>query len=195
MAGTFTKHGLTFEDHHFKDAEGQYQSSPPKNLKTLYEYLPTERDATSKQTPQKLVFKSAVNALKVQGHCCGVYTLVTGKMHNDRPTWKHSTEDLMIVLGKGAGEDFWVVVHSKTLSTKERWCMKAPVSGSDKSFPFDGTHGKWQEWTGRVWELSSTATCRPSHHGWGADGGDGYQFHQESSFHDHQFAVHKGNSH
>ena len=30
---TFGKHGITYDDHHFKDKEGAYQGSPPGNLK------------------------------------------------------------------------------------------------------------------------------------------------------------------
>lgn len=30
MANTFVKHGIRYDDHHFKDAEGKVQSSPPR---------------------------------------------------------------------------------------------------------------------------------------------------------------------
>ena len=193
MANTFTKTGIGFEDHHMKDAEGRYQSSPPKNLKTLYDFLPSERDTAAKLTPQKVVIKCAINALKVQGHCCGVYTLIHGKQHNDRPMWKHSSEDLTLCLSKVGGDSCWVVAHSKTLETKERLCMKASAAG-DRTFPF-GSAYKWSEWDGRDWREAPSLSARPSHHGWGADSGDGWQFPSETSYHEQQFALHKATAH
>lgn len=190
MAGTFTKHGLVYEDHHFKDGEGHYQGSPPKNLKTLYDFLPTERDQQVKQTPQKVVLKCDINALKLQGHCLGVYTLIHGKTHNDRPMWKHAIEDLILCYSKGGkDDDVWVVADSKTIHTKERRCLKGACDG-DQKLPFAKAI-KWSEWNGRDWQHAEKLSCKPSHHGWGADGGDGWNTPLEKSYHDHQFAMHK----
>lgn len=36
-----TKHGLVFDDHHFK-VDGRYEKSPPSKYKAMYDYLPTE---------------------------------------------------------------------------------------------------------------------------------------------------------
>ena len=172
-----------------RDTDGRVQTSPPKNLKTLYDFLPSERDAVQKQTPMKVVLKSTINELKVQGHCLGVYTLVHGQLRNERPMWKHSTEDLMLCLSKGGSEEVWVIAHSKTLDTKERVCMKVATE-AERNLPFSNSV-RWLEWTGRDWQPAPSVTARPSHHGWGADGGDGWQFHQEKSYHTQQFESHR----
>ncbi len=36
-----TKHGLVYDDHHFK-VDGRYERSPPSKFKAMYDYLPTE---------------------------------------------------------------------------------------------------------------------------------------------------------
>ena len=33
----------------------------------------------------------------------------------------------------------------------------------------------WTEWDGRDWAPAASVTCRPSFHGYGQDGGDGWQ--------------------
>ena len=49
-----------------QDKDGQFQPSPPKDLDKLYKQGP----------PQRVYIESAINALKQQTMCCGVYTLL-----------------------------------------------------------------------------------------------------------------------
>ena len=66
MAGTFTKHGLVYEDHHMKNKDGAYEMSPPSGLEKLYSYLPnTQRDDEqgSHKIPQKIVLRASLACL------------------------------------------------------------------------------------------------------------------------------------
>jgi len=193
MADTFTKHGLTHGDHHFKDSSGKEQATPPKELKTLYDYLPSSDGGhhDAKQIPMKLAITSEVNALKGQARCLGVYTLVSGKRHNEQPMWRHSTEDLVVALAKDASKDCWMVARSVTIDNKEDRCMKI----ESRPMPWSNKSASWQEWDGRNWSPAPTVKCRPSYHGWGHDGGDGWQHSKETSFHDGCVNSRRGRTH
>lgn len=168
----FQKSGIVYSDHHFKDKEGAYQSSPPKELKVLYDYLPTEREKAEKTVPTKVYMQADINALKAQTHVCGVYTLVHGearpwkstkaeqseKFEGGKPMWKHTTEDLVLAADKVNGEDGWVVCKFTTFGTKKQCSMR--VVGAVP--PHDAKAAVWQEWDGRDWIPAPTFKCRPS---------------------------------
>ena len=140
MSGTaaiYQKAGIVYEDHHMKDKEGNYQASPPRELKTLYDYLPSEKDSASeKKIPERLCLQGEINALKAQTHACGVYTLLheeqrpwKGKKEDagdvKNALWKHATEDLVIGLSKSSSsENVWIVAQWSTFATKPQVCMK-----------------------------------------------------------------------
>jgi len=154
------KHGLTYEDHHFRDKEGKYQGSPPRELTKLYDQGP----------PKKVSMTAEINSLKAQTQCCGVYTLLpeskTSKGGEGGATmWKHSTEDLVLTSTKISGEDGWVVTRFTTAGVRQQICMKALTNPGE--FPFKNT--TWQEWDGRGWIPAPSVKCRPSWHGWGLD--------------------------
>jgi len=175
----FTKMGITYGDHHLKDKEGAYQSSPPKELKVLYDYLPTEREKPEKGIPTKLVLQGEINSLKSQSVACGVYSLVHGearpwkstkgeqkeKYEGGKPMWKHALEDYVITADKIGGEDGWVVSKFTTLNCKKMSCMR--LVGTTP--PYDPKAGTWQEWDGRDWIAAPTVKCRATYHGWGLD--------------------------
>jgi hypothetical protein len=185
-AATFQKAGLTYEDHHFKLPDGTYQGSPPKNLTKLYTYLPGSADDENK-IPQKAVLRAGINALKTQGHCEGTYTVVTGKTNEGMPVYKHNEQDLYLALMKLKGESCWVVARSLTFETKPQLSLKVAVG---EGFPW-GASLVWQEWNGRDWQPAPSLRAKPSFHGYGQDGGDGWRTHKEDSYHQAQWDVHK----
>lgn len=67
------KMGLSHEDMHLRKADGRYQASPPKELRTLYDYLPTDDSPLSAQykVPTKVSLEGAINSLRQQSHCLG----------------------------------------------------------------------------------------------------------------------------
>ena len=126
-----TKHGLVYDDHHFK-RDGKVESTPPTNMKSLYDYLPSDQvtakrcvkapcgksasDAglrsqvatSAKHIPSKLCLKgdnptSHAACLKQQTRCLGVYTRVPGRDANGHPMWKHVDDDLCIGSAKVCG--------------------------------------------------------------------------------------------
>ena len=122
--------------------------------------------------PPKLNLGSAINALKAQNHCAGVYVLQKqpGKPEgeaNKQPLYKHCSEDLQICAGTVKGEPGWVVCKFSTASSgRQQVCMR--LSGA--SLPYErGNQGKWQEWDGRDWIPAPSVNCKPSWHGWGLD--------------------------
>ena len=101
----FSSPGLTYDDHHIKSKDGTYEASPPETLRSLY---------SQEGPPPKLNLGSAINALKAQNHCAGVYVLQKqpGKPEgeaNKQPLYKHCSEDLQICAGTVKGEPGWVV--------------------------------------------------------------------------------------
>lgn len=188
-AATFQKAGLTYEDHHLKLPDGEYQSSPPKNLTKLYAYLPGTADEENK-FPQKVVIRAEINALKVQGHCEGVYTIIDPHVRksNGLPMYKHSEQDLFLAALKIKGEECWVVARSLTFETKQQLSLKAATG---EALPWS-SRLTWQEWTGRDWAPAASITCKASFHGYGQDGGDGWRTHKEDSYHVSQWDAHKG---
>ena len=194
MSGTaaiFQKKGIVFDDHHFKTAEGEYQTSPPKELSKLYDYLPKierDDDENSHKAPQKVVMRAGVNELKCQGHCEGVYTLVANTKCEGMPVYKHNTQDLLLAACKVKSEDCWVVARSLTFDTKKQLSLKVATGAG--ALPF-GTSLVWQEWDGRDWAPAPSVKCRASFHGYGLDGGDGWSTHKEASYHELQWEMHK----
>lgn len=87
-AATFQKAGLTYEDHHAKDKDGNFQSSPPRELKVLYDYLPSEKEKSSKKVPARISLQAEINSLKHQAHCEGVYAL----LKDEQRPWKSPQE-------------------------------------------------------------------------------------------------------
>lgn len=155
---TFGRPGIRFDDHHFKDKDGKFQISPPKELTKLYHQGP----------PAKVSIQAEINALKSQTQCCGVYTL-QNNLVNNKPVWKHCSEDLVICASQVSGEDGWVVSRFTTAGTsRQQVCMRVAVSDKD-AMPFPPKAGMWQEWNGRDWIPAPSVKARPSHHGWGLD--------------------------
>ena len=157
---TFGKSGSRI-DHHFKDKDGKFQSSPPKELKDLYS-MPAQGGP-----PNKLSIQADINSLKAQTHCCGVYTLMPKHQINSKPVWKHTCEDLVICSGSFNGEDGWLVSRFTTSgSSRQQVCMRVVAPGKE-SLPTKGHN--WQEWNGRDWAAAPTVKCRASWHGWGLE--------------------------
>lgn len=78
---------MPYEDHHYKSSDGKFQHSPPKELRTLYDYLPTDDSPLSAQykTPSKLTLEAQINTLRQQSHCLGTYVrLRRGRNSNPR---------------------------------------------------------------------------------------------------------------
>ena len=126
-----------------------------------------------------MVIESKINALKQAQFACGVYNILLGEdrpwitgsetdnsvVENDKPIWKHSTEDLCLVFDKPpGGEEGWVVAKWSTLKTKKQVTMR--VKTGDLPFSKDLV---WQEWDGRAWAPTPSVKCRPSWHGFGID--------------------------
>ena len=62
------KQGLTHEDYHFRHSgTGKIQHTPPKDLRTLYDYLPTDDSPQAAQykIPAKVSLEGAINTLKL----------------------------------------------------------------------------------------------------------------------------------
>lgn len=171
LAGdTFTKHGLVFEDHHFKDPVEGYQRSPPGKLKAMYDYLPTADALPHKQVPNKLVLSAGINALKIQSHCLGVYVLVPQRDANHQPVWKHATADLAIAAtcldDSDDSSSGWAVARFSTLGVKTHHCMR--IAGTE--IPIHKKSGVWTVWNGRTFSEEPEVKLRPSYHGFGAEG-------------------------
>jgi len=181
MADTFTKAGLTKEDHHFKHSgSGKYQKSPPKGLKSMYEYLPTDDSPMQTQfhRPAKVSLIGEINGLKQQSHCMGTYVRIEGRESNGQPIYKHATADLVLAKGKipandqaGEAEDGWIIARWATFSVsqKDQRCMQISCAG----VPWDTkVKGQWQEWGSRGWVVAPSVHLRPSYHGYGQGVGD-----------------------
>jgi hypothetical protein len=161
---TFSKSGLTYDDHHFKSPTGEYEYGPPSHCKTLYHQGP----------PAKLVIRGPINSLKCQSHCMGVYKLMPNITPNGAPCWKHVDEDLCIAASKINGEDGWVIAQFSTFSSKEKRCMS--LAGDKMPFnPKRDVHS-WMEWDGRNW-INTSVKCRASPHGYGQAGVEGQAEH------------------
>ena len=169
---TFSKHGLTYEDHHFKTAEGSYERSPPSKLKSMYDYLPSDPvTSSSKHVPKKLVIKgdspeTQTNDLNGQARCLGVYDQIPREA-NGHPMWKHVDEDLVIAAGRVDDEDGWVVAQYTTFSDKT---AKKSMQLPGREAPWTNKAGTWQAWGGKEWAPAPSIKCRPSYHGWGRNG-------------------------
>jgi len=167
-----TKHGLVYDDHHFK-RDGKVESTPPTNMKSLYDYLPSDQVATSaKHIPSKLCLKgdnptSHAACLKQQTRCLGVYTRVPGRDANGHPMWKHVDDDLCIGSAKVDGEAGWVVAQFTTWKDdKQDRCMH--TVGQEN--PWSTKCGSWKAWNGRAWEEAAGVTFKATYHGWGREG-------------------------
>jgi len=167
-----TKHGITYDDHHFKK-DGRYERSPPSKFKAMYDYLPTEMVGNShKQTPTKLTLQgdnptSQRETLKSQVQCLGVYARVPSREANGHPMWKHTEENLCIGHATIDGEPGWVVAQFTTWHDEnQQRCMK--LTGSEQ--PWSTKAGMWSAWTGRVWSETAGVRVRPTYHGWGREG-------------------------
>ena len=169
--GSPEKAGLTFEDHHFKNTlTNRTERSPPKKLKELYDYLPTDDSPHHAKfhTPTKVSIEAEINSLGAQTHCIGVYAMVEHREHNAKPMYKHATADLVLIADTIDGQDGWMVAQWTTLKdTKKeiRSCLRVVTEGQGQ-FPFQGT---WQMWSGREWKDAPSLKCRPTYHGWGND--------------------------
>lgn len=116
--------------------------------------------------------------VSAQARCLGVYTILKHQQHNEQPMWRHTSEDLALV--STSNKEGWMVCNSLTLAVKEQVCMKVESS----PWPWSVKGATWSEFAGRDWAPVSSVTCRPSYHGWGHDGGDGWQTSKETSYHD-----------
>ena len=122
-----------YEDHHFKLPEGNYQRSPPKKLKVMYDYLPTDDSPyhAHYHTPQKVTISAPPNSLKQQAHTLGVYCMVQGRTTNDKPMYKHATADLVLAHATKVGEEEgWVVAKWSTFGVKDHRCLQIPAPGA-----------------------------------------------------------------
>jgi len=164
----FSKHGITFEDHHFKDPDrGKYRASPPNKLKVLYSGILIEQGP-----PSKVILRAEINSLKQQTHCMGVYMLIPNVHNKDpNPSWKHVSEDLILAAADNvSGGDGWVVAQASSFYSKggQRRCLMLP--GDAPPFETKREVQTWQEWDGGKWAPSSVK-CRASAHGWGEQDG------------------------
>ena len=155
-------------------------NSPPKNLKAMYDFLPTDEPARSngvspKHTPRRVTLEAGLNSgmggQLMQSHALGVYNLVPDAK-TEQPLWKHVTADLCMVGASSVGEDEegeplpgWIVAKFSTYGRREGFeqrCLQVVSS----ALPF--SRGLvWSAWNGRSWEEQPSIKCRPSHHGFG----------------------------
>ena len=161
-ADIFGKQGITFDEHHMLTKDGKFSASPPKELTKLYQQGP----------PKRLAIQADINSLKLQSHCCGVYSLLEKQQINNKPTWKHCTEDLAICFGQlagDAGEGWQIVRWTTSQQAKQQVCMRIAMTDKD-AMPFKAKASQcWQAWNGRDWAPAPSAKCRISYHGWGVE--------------------------
>ena len=162
-------------------------NSPPKNLKAMYDFLPTDEPARSngvspKHTPKRVTLEAGLNSgmggQMMQAHALGVYNLVPdAKTKEDEdgrrpPLWKHVTADLCLVGCSSVGEDEegeplsgFIVAKFSTFGRREGFdqrCLQVVAS----ALPF--SRGLvWSMWNGRAWEDQPSIKCRPSYAGSG----------------------------
>jgi hypothetical protein len=173
-AATFQKAGLTYEDHHFKLPDGKYQKSPPKKLKEMYNYLPTDDSPYHAiyHTPQRITISAPPNSLKQQAHALGVYCMVQGRECNGKPMYKHATADLVLAHATKVGEndeEGWIVAKWSTFGVKDHRCLQIPAPQTVTPPIKDVESMPWQEWNGRAWVGMPKIKCRPTYHGFGVE--------------------------